>query len=246
MGDNTCVRFSLIAVNVIFLLGGLATLGLGVWVQVEKGDYVAIADSDTGLTGAILIIVAGGVTALISFVGFLGAVKNSRVLLWLFFSVVSILIIVEIIAVVLGMVYQDKIEDELHGDMKKTIQEYGTDLDGVKKAWDWAQQKFECCGVDDYKSWSRAAEFNRNGSNFFVPDSCCKDEKNGCGDFRKIKSIDKSKIYTQGCFEELKTFIKDHLLTIGLGALGFLIIEIIVIILAVILAVSISRSSKVV
>jgi hypothetical protein len=25
--------------------------------------------------------------------------------------------------------------------MKKSIEEYGTDLEGVKKAWDWAQQK---------------------------------------------------------------------------------------------------------
>ena len=61
----------------------MTILGLGIWVQVEKGDYVAIADSDTGLTGATLLIVVGAVTALISFVGLLGAIKRNRILLWI-------------------------------------------------------------------------------------------------------------------------------------------------------------------
>ena len=66
-----------------FQIAGLAVLGLGIWVQVEKGDYVALADSDTGLTGAILIIVTGAVTAVISLLGFLGAIKRSKILLWI-------------------------------------------------------------------------------------------------------------------------------------------------------------------
>lgn len=48
----------------------------------EKGDYVALADSDTGLTGAILLIAVGGVTSLVSIAGFIGAVKRSAILLW--------------------------------------------------------------------------------------------------------------------------------------------------------------------
>ena len=60
----------------------MAILGLGIWVQVEKGDYVAIADSDTGLTGAIIIIVIGVFTTVFPFIGILGAVKRIRWLLW--------------------------------------------------------------------------------------------------------------------------------------------------------------------
>jgi hypothetical protein len=52
-------------------------------VQVEKGDYVALADSDTGLTGAALLIAAGVITALISLVGILGAVKRNAILMWI-------------------------------------------------------------------------------------------------------------------------------------------------------------------
>ena len=58
-------------------------LGLGIWVQVEKGDYVAIADSDTGLTGAILIIVVGVATVFLAAIGFFGALKRNVVALWI-------------------------------------------------------------------------------------------------------------------------------------------------------------------
>lgn len=34
-----------------------------------------------------------------------------------------------------------QVEDELREDMRKTISEYKHDLEGVTKAWDWAQQK---------------------------------------------------------------------------------------------------------
>ncbi|XP_028409449.1 CD151 antigen-like isoform X2 [Dendronephthya gigantea] len=254
MGDGSCVRSSLIAVNVLFLLGGLAILGLGIWVQVEKGDYVALADSDTGLTGAILLIAVGCVTSLISVVGFIGAFKRSSCILWIFFSVLMLILIVQIIALILGMVYREKVEDELHDDMKKTIQEYMTDIEGVTKAWDWAQQKFECCGVDNYTDWRKSiTKFNQQGRHDIVPDSCCRVESDKCGDFSTSSNpgkppgdVNQEKIYTDGCFTELKQFIKDHLLTIGLAALFFLIVELFVIILTVILAKSVAGGSGVV
>ena len=67
----------------MFKLGGLAILGIGIWVQVEKGDYIALADSDTGLTGAILIIAVGSASALIAAVGLFGAIKKNLIALWI-------------------------------------------------------------------------------------------------------------------------------------------------------------------
>lgn len=249
MGSGNGIRLSLIGVNIFFLLGGLVLLGLGIWVQVEKGDYVAIADSDTGLSGAILLIVVGAVTAVIAIVGLFGAFKRKSVLLWIFFSVLVIIVIVQIVAVILGMLYRQKVEDELRGDMLKTIQEYATDVEGVTKAWDWAQQKFECCGVDNYTNWRRSATFNPRGRHYLVPDSCCKEETEQCGDFKAegfVDDVDKTKVYTSGCFIELKEYIKDHLLTIGLAALFFLILELVVIILTLMLVLKVARGSKIV
>jgi hypothetical protein len=89
-----------------FQLGGLVLLGLGIWVQVEKGDYVAIADSDTGLSGAILLIVVGAVTAVIAIVGLFGAFKRKSVLLWIVSSVYLALLLVQWSAMKEGLINQ--------------------------------------------------------------------------------------------------------------------------------------------
>jgi hypothetical protein len=89
-------------------LGGLVLLGRGIWVQVEKGDYVAIADSDTytGLSGAILRIVVGAVTAVIAIVGLFGAFKRKSVLLWIVSSVYLALLLVQWSAMKEGLINQ--------------------------------------------------------------------------------------------------------------------------------------------
>ena len=63
-------------------LCGCGILSFGVYVQIEKGDYAAVSTT-RGLTASLLLIVAGFITAVISFMGCLGAYKKSRTLLWI-------------------------------------------------------------------------------------------------------------------------------------------------------------------
>merc|ERR1712071_400002 len=55
--------------------------------------------------------------------------------------------------------------------------EYDND-DVIRSSFDLLQQKYKCCGVDGYQSWSRT---NKNkdkigkGVNYEVPKSCCVD-----------------------------------------------------------------------
>lgn len=37
----------------------------------------------------------------------------------------------------------------------------------------------KCCGVNNYKDWQRTPF--TGGNHTFVPDSCCKEVKTGCG-----------------------------------------------------------------
>ena len=54
--------------------------------------------------------------------------------------------------------------------------------------------------MDSYKDWQKSS-FNVNGSHALVPDSCCKEKDDDCGDFRKsgLIDVDKTKIYTDVC-----------------------------------------------
>lgn len=65
-----------------YQLCGCGILSFGIYVQIEKGDYAAVTTT-RGLTAALLLIVAGLITAVISFMGCLGAYKKMRTLLWI-------------------------------------------------------------------------------------------------------------------------------------------------------------------
>jgi len=51
----------------------------------------------------------------------------------------------------------------------------------------------ECCGINNYTDWGLNEQYNKSES---VPDSCCKDDKDGCG---QGGLIDPEKINTHVC-----------------------------------------------
>lgn len=59
---------------------GIAILGVGIWAVVQEQNYSFVTDNDIASGGAILIA-AGAVTLIITFVGILGAIFKWRPLL---------------------------------------------------------------------------------------------------------------------------------------------------------------------
>ena len=95
-----------------------------------------------------------------------------------FFTVLLILFVGEIVAAV--WLYQNPAE------FRKLVEEKL--LDGIRskydndqvirESFDLLQQKYKCCGVDGYQSWSKSEKNAKNvasGINYEVPKSCCSD-----------------------------------------------------------------------
>ncbi|XP_028409453.1 tetraspanin-11-like [Dendronephthya gigantea] len=236
MGDSNCARSSLFLINAFFLFAGLALLSFGLsWVQWEKDNYVGLADSNMDLNRAIVAISIGGL--LQSSLVFFEVITSQRnaVLLWSIFCFLVLIFMIQIVAFAMGMSQRTKIEDEMHERMNKTLREYKTKGNGkITKAWDWAQQKFKCCGVYNYTDWRFSVTgFNKEDS--LVPDSCCKVEYKGCGKFNQTgyfnvtSHVNKTEIYDGGCIHDVKKTIGDHLLTTGLATLAFLILGLVVV-----------------
>ncbi|XP_028409454.1 tetraspanin-9-like [Dendronephthya gigantea] len=231
------VRVIVIFFNFIFFLSGCGILSFGIYVQIEKGDYAAVSTT-RGLTASLLLIIAGFITAVISFLGCLGAYKKIRTLLWIFVVMMALIVILEIAALVLAIVYRGKLKDELREDMTASLEEYGLeDQDGITDGWNWIQRKFECCGVNDSLDWARHPnKVNKNGSHNVVPDSCCVVEKKDCGDpYKYSNQTIINAIYTKGCFNELRDFLENNLLVIGVLAAVFVVIELVAMVLAFLL-----------
>lgn len=237
MGEScySGIRFIVIFFNFIFFLCGCGIFSFGIYVQVEKGDYAAVSTT-RGLTAALLLIVAGFITAVISFMGCLGAYRKNKVLLWIFVVLMGLIVLIEISAFILAIIYRGKLEDELHGDMVSSLEEYGLGgQDGITEGWDWVQRKFECCGVNNTKDWFRYYH-KANGSHNIVPDSCCVVENKNCGNpFKYPNGTIINGIYQKGCYSELKDFLKNHLLIMGILAAVFVVIELVAMILAFLL-----------
>lgn len=91
---SKCLKYVLVIVNVIFLLLGLALLGLAVYLFVDKTVVIAAIK----LTQPVLIaaIVIGGLIALISLLGCCGAAAENSCALCTYGTFISVLIVAEI------------------------------------------------------------------------------------------------------------------------------------------------------
>ena len=137
-----------------------------------------------------------------------------------FGSLVALLLLIEVILVAVVYFKQTAIKEHMQG----TIQEYNTnnatENEGITKMWDTLQQNYQCCGVVHPRDWEPVLSKS-------VPDSCCKEVTNGCGENAR-KNPDNEDIFAKGCYVKLT---KDDVL---LGTVGgvLLVIQLLAIIVS--------------
>lgn len=219
-----CLKYLIFIFNFIFFLIGCAILGLGIWLKVEKGEYVDISQYDY-LTAANIAIAVGAVILVVSFLGCCGAIKEVAPMLMAFFVLLIIIFLLEIAVGVFAYVKRGELENELGKDLTEAMfNKYSRDdEEGITKAIDSFQEKFNCCGKDSFLDW-RSSFYYQMKSEF--PSSCCMDGLSNDKCPTK-KEIEWNKVYrTKGCLLELKDFLKDNFLYIGASAIVFAIIQI--------------------
>lgn len=185
MGDlglgGKCVKYILFVFNIIVALVGLILVGIGIWVLADSKAlryFGAASNSDQYhlvLSSASIVIVVGALSFIIGAIGCCGAIREKMSLLNCYACMTIVLMLFEVIAVILAGVYHAKIDDAMHKEMLKTMQEgYSRNKnDSVKEAWDLLQHSMRCCGVDNPRDWWNST-WNANETDPTVPDSCCK------------------------------------------------------------------------
>ncbi|MED6239880.1 hypothetical protein ATANTOWER_012575, partial [Ataeniobius toweri] len=104
-----CVKYLMFIFNLIFWLGGCGLFGIGVWLSFTQAEFSSLPLSFPSLSAANLLLVAGGITMVIGFLGCLGALKEQRCLLCTFFVILLILVLTEVTLVLVLYYLHDKV-----------------------------------------------------------------------------------------------------------------------------------------
>lgn len=104
-GCLKCLKLTMCFTNFLCFICGVAVLALGI--------YLLVGFKMTALTpnvaSANMLIISGIVITCVSFLGFLGALKENRCLLLMFFLLLFCLMLLELTAACLLLVYESKI-----------------------------------------------------------------------------------------------------------------------------------------
>ncbi|XP_053336686.1 leukocyte surface antigen CD53 [Clarias gariepinus] len=198
-----CLKYTMCAVNFIFFLCGAAIFGLGIYMSTTS-KYLPLFPSFSVVNLASALFVIGIFVTCVSFLGFLGALKENRCLLMSFFSLLFLLMLSELAVACLLLLYEHEIDkfiqDELKASLNQTLA--GETINSTID-WEIIQKTFKCCGVNNYTDWNPK-----------IPGACC--ETPPC----------QGKAWTTGCYSKLKQWFESNLLGTGIGVIIVCSIEV--------------------
>jgi len=265
----TCAKYLLCLFNFVFFVVGSAVLCIGVWMAVDKTSFIHLTKfgSIEGMEinnevkaafrelteptvieqGAYILIAAGAFIFIISFLGYCGAIKESRVLLTAYGLFIIIIALLQITAIVLAVININDAKEKTKQYFTWTIEKYYTtkeQRDAVTLSWDFMMAELKCCGVENYEDFSRATEFQKYirepghpNQNQIIPEACCKLKEDK--DLKYFEPKDPNCIevptvtnsyYTNGCYESVinKALENQHIVIgVSVGILALQILGII-------------------
>lgn len=226
-GCLKCLKLTMCAANFLCFICGVAVLSFGVYMMVNV-NMTALTPTLAKFNMANVLLICGIIITCVSFLGFLGALKENRCLLLTFFLLLFFLMLVELTAACMLLMYEGKIadviKDELHKglkDAKGSTQTTAVNSSVAMSEWDVLQTTLDCCGVNNYTDWGETK-----------PASCCVDK---C-------DTQKPKYRQKGCLEMMKTLFEDNFLTTGISVIVLCIVEVLGMCFAMTLFCHISRS----
>ncbi|XP_040508807.1 leukocyte surface antigen CD53-like isoform X3 [Gallus gallus] len=114
MGVLSCMKYLMFIFNVLVFAGGICLVSVGVWVAVDPAGFQDIVAAKPVLSvGAYLLLAVGIALSLLGFLGCCGALRRSRPLLLVFFILVSLVFVTQLVGAVLFLAHWRQIRPEL-------------------------------------------------------------------------------------------------------------------------------------
>ncbi|NXA82406.1 TSN33 protein, partial [Thryothorus ludovicianus] len=223
-------KYVLFFFNLLFWVISMVMVAVGVYARLLKHAEAAMAC--LAVDPAILLIMVGVLTFLITFCGCVGSLRENICLLQVFSVCLTIIFLLQLAAGVLGFVFSDKARGKVSEIINGAIVHYRDDLD-LQNLIDFGQKEFSCCGGVSYKDWSQNMYFNCTATNpsherCSVPFSCCLHDTDQavintmCGHGMQARGYLEASafIHTNGCIDKLVNWTHSNLFLLGGITLG--------------------------
>ncbi|CAH8823990.1 unnamed protein product [Trichobilharzia szidati] len=198
-----CLKSCVFILNIICLLCSLALIGAGAYVEVKFSQYGANLHK-VWQAAPIAIIVVGVIILVVSFLGCCGAIKENVCMLYMYAFFLIVLLIAELAAAIVAVVYKDKIDAEVDTLMTGALDQ---ETEEIREFMDLVQSSFHCCGAKGPQDYAKKV----------IPPSC-KGEGNVT--------------YNEGCVVVFGSFLKRNLIIVACVAFGVCFFQLLSIIIA--------------
>lgn len=254
------IKILLIVFNILLSLAGLGLVVIGSWFLIDDKvlTFLGIA-SHQGTTqiikaAAAVILVVGIFSFVIGLVGCWGAFRQKTSCLNVFAVIICLIILMQIVGVTLAGVFHTKISQTLKKTMNETLQkDYGSvNAEPETKSWNDLQYQLSCCGVEGPSDWQTSFWKKNQSKNAPVPKTCCvltntnvsnpqpKNETLCYEEAKGMNSTSEAYLHHNGCEAALESWFNGHIaILIGI-AVGVIIVEVVLVILACVLRARIS------
>ncbi|XP_044730450.1 tetraspanin-18-like [Chrysoperla carnea] len=220
-------KYLLCIFNFIVFLAGTTVLAVGIWLAADTNSFISlmkVVDNEqfqefTQPTvikqASYVLIAAGSFMFIVSFLGYCGALRESKCLLTLYGICLVIILAIEITAGGLAVLNKDKAEAETRTFLKTTITKYYATpdkADAVTVMWNTMMRQLSCCGVDNYKDFEDSPKWISEKGEQKLPAACCAYDKN-IHNYQNCTSnpSESNSYYETGCFKTLLHWIMQHM-----------------------------------
>ncbi|XP_034868502.1 CD82 antigen [Mirounga angustirostris] len=249
---SACIKvtkYFLFLFNLLFFILGAVILGFGVWILADKSSFISVLQTSSSSlkVGACVFVGVGAVTMFMGFLGCIGAIKEVRCLLGLYFAFLLLILIVQVAAGTLFYFNMGKLKQEMGNIVTELIQNYKDGHeDRLQEAWDYVQAQVKCCGWASFYNWTDNAEL-RNRTNITYPCSC-EDRQEADDGFLVRKgfceafdsnstesgnSPESWPVYREGCMKKVQDWLQENVGIILGVCVGVAVIELLGMLLSI-------------
>ncbi|XP_058136555.1 leukocyte antigen CD37 isoform X1 [Dasypus novemcinctus] len=171
------IKYFLFVFNLFFFVLGSLIFCFGIWILIDKTSFVSFVGLSSGplqiLSKALAI--SGIFTMSLALLGCVGALKELRCLLGLYFGMLLLLFATQITLGILISTQKALLERKVQAVVLETIQNYRSNPEemAAEESWDYVQFQLRCCGWNSPQDWFTVRSLKSNESEaHHVPCSC--------------------------------------------------------------------------